>query len=329
MLYDNHGRRINYVRLAVTDRCNLRCAYCMPAEGVRFGPRSTLLSYEEVLRLMRLLVGMGIDKIRITGGEPFVRRDIMDLFEGLAGIPGLNTIALTTNGTLTKPRIPALKRLGIRKINLSLDSLDPERFQMITRRDDFYAVWNTLDELVREGFEVRINAVVLRGINEQDLVPFAHLTREYPVGVRFIEEMPFNGSGMEQGELYWNWKRIIDEIQLAFPALEKLPDPPHSTSMNYRIPGHAGSIGVIPAYTRTFCGTCNRLRITPSGLLKTCLYDKGVFNVRDLMRAGATDAEIQTAVQEAIGDRARNGFEAEERALGNRSSRESMTTIGG
>lgn len=328
-LYDNHGRKINYVRLAITERCNLRCTYCMPEEGIDFGPRKTILSYEEILRVMHLLAGMGIDKVRITGGEPFVRRDVMDLFRGLAATPGIRTIALTTNGTLTERHLPELKRLGVQQINLSLDSLDPHRFHQITRRDEFDRVWSSFLAMVEQGFTVKVNAVVIQGINDADILPFAALTRDYPVSVRFIEEMPFNGAGTDSAELFWDWKRIIAVLEEAYPDLQKIPDPPNATALHYAVPGHQGTIGVIPAYSRTFCGTCNRLRITATGLLKTCLYDEGIFNIRDLMRAGASDADIQVALLEAIGNRAKNGFEAEARRLGGRPVSESMTTIGG
>jgi len=328
-LFDNHGRPINYVRLAITDRCNLRCTYCMPAAGIDFGPRSTLLQYEEMLRLVRVLAELGISKVRVTGGEPFVRRDVMDLFRGLAATPGIAKIALTTNGTLTQAHLPALHDLGIRQVNLSLDTLDRKRFFEITRRDEFETVWATFEELVKRQFEVKLNAVLLRGKNDMDIIPFVKLTRDFPVSVRFIEEMPFNGGEAGQGALYWNWKRIESVIRAEFPLLRKIPDPPHSTALNYSVPGHAGTVGIIPAFSRTFCGTCNRLRVTPQGLLKTCLYDQGVFNVRDLMRAGASDEELKTALLEAIGNRAKDGFEAENQYFGGFAARESMTTIGG
>ncbi len=330
-LFDNHGRRINYVRLAVTDRCNLRCYYCMPEEGIEYVPRTALMTYEEMLRLMRLLAGMGIEKVRITGGEPFVRRDLMPFLTELAATPGLREIALTTNGTLTAPHIPALRELGIRSVNLSLDSLDRERFREITRRDEFENVWETLQLFVRHDFQVKINSVVMEGKNEADLLPMVELTRQLPVSVRFIEEMPFNGEGAHYQRLLWDWRRILDLLKRHYPTIEKLPDPPNSTAYNYSIPGHVGTIGIIAAYSRTFCGTCNRIRITPQGLLKTCLYDDGIFNVKDLMRAGASDAELRTAFLEALGNRARDGHEAEARrfASGGLRIHESMTTIGG
>jgi cyclic pyranopterin phosphate synthase len=329
MLYDNHGRLINYVRLAVTDRCNLRCFYCMPEEGIAFSPRRELMSYEEMERMLRVLAGLGIEKVRLTGGEPFVRRDLMAFIEKIAAIEGIRKIALTTNGVLAAPHVKDFKRLKINSVNLSLDSLDPARFYEVTRRDDFDAVMRTLDELLRHDIGVKINTVVMQGKNDQDILAMVDLTRQLPVSVRFIEEMPFNGSGRHYGEWLWDHRRIIDHIRAAYPTLSKLPDPPHSTSSNYAIEGHRGSVGVIAAFSRTFCGTCNRIRVTPQGLLKTCLYDAGIFNVRDLMRAGATDAELAGAFTEAIGHRAKDGHEAEAQRFLQGPVGESMATIGG
>ena len=329
MLYDNHGRLINYVRLAVTDRCNLRCFYCMPEEGIQFLPKKDLLTYEEMERMLRVLADLGIDKVRLTGGEPFVRRDLMLFVEKIAAIEGIRKIGLTTNGTLTAPHVKNFKRLKITSVNLSMDSLDPERFFEVTRRDEFHNVLRTLDALLEHDIETKINSVVMQGRNEQDILPMVAMTRDLPVNVRFIEEMPFNGTGQHYTEWVWDHRRIIDHIRVHYPTLTKLPDPPHSTSYNYAIEGHKGTIGVIAAYSRTFCGTCNRIRITPQGLLKTCLYDSGVFNVRDLLREGATDADLRTAFVEAVGHRAKNGFEAEAQRYLGAPVRESMTTIGG
>lgn len=329
MLYDNHGRIINYVRLAVTDRCNLRCFYCMPEEGIQFVPRKELLSYEEMEQIIRVLAGLGIEKVRITGGEPFVRRDLMPFLEKIAAIDGIRKIALTTNGVLAAPYVKDFKRLKITSVNLSLDSLDPARFYEVTRRDEFDAVMGTLDALLQHDIGVKINTVVMQGQNEQDILPMVEMTRELPVSLRFIEEMPFNGSGQHYGEWLWNHRRIIEHIREAYPELSKIPDPPHSTSYNYSIPGHRGTVGVIAAFSRTFCGTCNRIRITPQGLLKTCLYDSGIFNVRDLLRAGAGDAELAGAFLEAIGHRAKDGHEAEANRFLHKPVTESMATIGG
>lgn len=326
MIYDNHNRPITYLRLAVTDRCNLRCFYCMPEEGIKYLPKHQVLTYEEMERVVRVLAKLGVNKVRITGGEPFVRAGLMDFLHRLADIAGLHDISLTTNGVLTAPHVPDLAKLGVRAVNLSLDTLDRERFKKITRRDELPAVLNTLDALLSAGIHTKINAVVMDGQNTQDIVPLVELTRNMPVDVRFIEEMPFNGEGSHYPVLHWTHQRIIAEIRAHFPTLEKITDPTFSTSANYQIPGHRGTVGVIAAFSRTFCGTCNRIRLTAQGTLKTCLYDNGVLDVRALLRSGATDDELTAAFLRAFAHRPLNGFEAEQ----NRSVvTESMATIGG
>jgi len=329
LLTDNHGRNINYLRLAVTDRCNLRCFYCMPEEGLNWLSRSELMTYEEMLQACQLLVKMGIEKIRITGGEPFVRRDLMKFLTALSRIKGLNELTITTNGVLTAPLVPELKRLGIRSVNLSLDTLDANRFFTITHRDEFGKVMETLNELLKHGIEVKINAVVMDGKNTQDIIPMVEMTKELPVSVRFIEEMPFNGEGHVYNGLKWDYVRILDEIKQAFPEVKKLQDGPYSTSYNYHIPGHKGDVGVIAAYSRTFCGTCNRIRITPDGVLKTCLYDEGVMNIKAFMRSGIAENELHTKLLDAFGNRAKDGWEAERKRNVNDPAHESMATIGG
>jgi cyclic pyranopterin phosphate synthase len=329
MLYDNHGRKIDYVRLAVTDRCNLRCFYCMPEEGINYVKREQLLSYEEMTRLMYLLAKMGIKKVRITGGEPFLRKDMMHFLETLSQIEGIEKINITTNGTLTAPLIPKLKEMGIGTINLSLDTLDKERFFKITRRDQYEQVMETFDALLEHGIKTKINAVVMEGQNIEDIIPMVALTQKHDVSVRFIEEMPFNGEGSHYPVLNWNHRKILAHIKEAYPDLEKLPDPPNATATHYQVPGYQGNVGIIAAYSRTFCSTCNRIRITPKGMLKTCLYDKGVFNIRDIMRAGATDEQLRDTFLSALGNRAKDGWEAEKRRGFNLPVSESMATIGG
>jgi molybdenum cofactor biosynthesis protein A len=328
-IYDNHGRPITYVRLAVTDRCNLRCFYCMPAEGIKYVPRQELLTYEEMERLLRILADLGIHKVRITGGEPFVRRNLMGFLKRVADIPGIDTINMTTNGVLTTPYLSDLKKLGIASINLSLDTLDRQRFFDITRRDEFPKVMACLDRLLELKIKTKINAVIIEGKNTEDIISLAQFTQEHPVGVRFIEEMPFNGNGNNYPVLKWNHTRILESLKQHFPTLEKIPDPPNSTAFTYQIPGFQGTIGIIPAFSRTFCGTCNRIRLTAKGMLKTCLYDDGRLDIRALLRSGASDSELTTAFLTAFGQRAKNGFEAEKRRNQDRPVSESMSTIGG
>lgn len=292
-------------------------------------PREELLTYEEMLRLVSLLSQMGIDKVRITGGEPFIRKDMPHFLTALSKLESIKQINITTNGTTTAALVPDLARMGIHSVNLSLDTLDRDRFFQITRRDNFQQVMETFQALLKHGIKTKINCVVMAGQNIEDLIPMAELTRKHPVSVRFIEEMPFNGEGQHYDTLQWHHASILAHLKEKFPDIEKIPDPPSSTSYNYQIPGYQGSVGIIAAYTRTFCGTCNRIRITPQGTLKTCLYDNGVFNIRDLMRAGATDDQIAVTFLDALGNRAKDGWEAERNRGFDVPVKESMAKIGG
>ncbi len=321
-LYDNHNWPLTYLRLLVTDRCNLRCFYCMPPEGLSWLPKWNLLRFEEITRLVRLLTTLGIRKVRLTGGEPFVRTDFMKLLHHLAEIPGLNELHLTTNGVLTAPHVPELKKLGIASVNLSLDTLDESRFTAITHRNQLPSVLKTLESLLQHHIPVKINAVVMEGKNIEDIYPLARLTQQHNISVRFIEEMPFNGTGTHHAQLKWNYKKILEHLKTAWPDLLKLPDAPDLAPYAEPAPHE------VTASYRTFCGTCNRIRVTAQGVLKTCLYDKGVLNLRDLMRNGLNDDQLATELLRCFSQRPRNGFEAE-------STRtvaplyESMATIGG
>jgi len=329
MLLDNHGREINYMRLAVTDRCNLRCFYCMPEEGIQYLPKKELLTFEEMLRVTKIFADQGISKIRITGGEPFLRKDLMQFLENIAALDQIKDIHITTNGTLLIDKIPKLKALGINSINLSLDSLDKQRFHEITRRDDLDTVIASMHALIAANIKVKINMVVMDGRNTEDIIPMLELAKDFPVDVRFIEEMPFNGTKGQGNPTFWSHKKILEHIQTKYPTTIKLQDPAYSTSMNYQIPDFKGTFGIIAAFSRTFCGTCNRIRLTPQGTLKTCLYDNGIFNIRDLIRAGATDEDLVIALQEALNHRAKDGHEAEQNRNKNFPVSESMATIGG
>ncbi len=327
-IFDNHGRPINYLRLAVTDRCNLRCFYCMPEEGIKYMPKKELLTFEEIERLVTLMAQMGITKIRLTGGEPFVRKDLMQLIRKIVEIEGIKDVHLTTNGILTAPHIPELKSLGIASVNLSLDTLDRERFRQITRRDEFEKTKGTLKALLDHQIPVKINTVVMEGKNIEDILPLVRLTQDQETSVRFIEEMPFNGEGSHYSSLAWTHKKILEHIKEEFPLLQKIQDPENSTSYNYTVPGFKGNVGIIAAFSRTFCGTCNRIRLTAQGVLKTCLYDDGVLNIRNMMRNGLNDSEIKSHLLKAFSNRPKDGFEAE-RGRKEKSVSESMSTIGG
>jgi len=326
MLIDKHNRVVNYLRLAVTDKCNLRCSYCMP-ENMKFVNNKELLSYEEMIRLVQILAREGVNKIRITGGEPFLRKNIMYLLESLTQIAGVNKIAITSNATQALEHLPKLLGLGIKTFNISIDSLDRNRFFEITRRDRYEDVMECIYEMMKMDLDLSLNCVVIDKKNTQDILPFVELTRANKVSVRFIEEMPFNGRGEGHSGIEWNYMRILEHIESKYPNIEKLQDPVNSTSLNYRIAGYAGTFGLIPAYTRSFCGSCNRIRITAQGKFKTCLYDDGVFNIKDFMRQGATDEQVLATVKEALSLKSKDGFEAERSRLSTVS--ESMSTIGG
>ena len=326
LLFDNHGREMSYLRLAVTDRCNLRCTYCMPAEGIAYLPEKKLLSWEEMLRIVHVLNQLGIRKVRITGGEPFVRPGLMEFLQELAKIENLE-ICLTTNGVLLENHLDSLLNLGIKNVNLSLDSLDSERFFKITRRNDFDQVYRNLMRMIEANFIVKLNAVVMHGMNDTDILPLVNFTKKHPVSVRFIEEMPFNGSGLVEEKLFWDYRRILSHIKTEFPHIEEVPMAYGETSKNYHVPGFMGDVGIIAAFSRTFCGSCNRIRVTSLGQVKTCLYDDGVFDLKEYLRLGVSDEDLKNTMIKIFGERPKDGFEAENNRKG--VINESMTSIGG
>ncbi|MCG8307900.1 MAG: GTP 3',8-cyclase MoaA [Cytophagales bacterium] len=328
-LKDNFNRSIKYLRLSVTDRCNLRCFYCMPEEGIRFLPKDQLLSYEELIRISKLLVDMGVDKIRITGGEPFVRKDLVYFLESLATNERLRKLSITTNGILTKPFLPRLKELGIDQINLSLDTVSEKNFKKITRRDDFKKVMDTFYQLLADEFKVKINAVIMEGINDHEILDLAGLAAKYPVSVRFIEEMPFNGSDSHRASLKWGHTAILNHLQSKYGKLRKLSSQANSTSENYSFDGALGSLGIIAAFSRTFCGTCDRIRITSTGEMRTCLYGHNVLNIKQILREGHSDASVQKRISDVVQKRAGDGFEAEKLRGKLNPIGESMSVIGG
>ncbi|WP_340198626.1 GTP 3',8-cyclase MoaA [Ascidiimonas sp. W6] len=327
MIVDNHNRTINYLRIAVTDRCNLRCNYCMPEQGIKWAANDKLLSIEELCLLAEMLVNMGIDKIRITGGEPFVRKDIMILMRHLASLKGLKEISVTTNATLIGPYIQELKQLGILKVNVSMDAIERATFEKITRRKQYDTVHKNLTHLISEGFDVKINCIVLENQNEQEIIPMVELTRHLNVAVRFLEEMPFNGGTKNFQSITWDYKKILSHITAVYPDIEKLEDPFSSTSLNYQVKGFEGTIGLIPSFTRTFCGTCNRLRITATGDVVTCLYAKASANIREILRSQNQRSSIEALILNAVSKKAKTGFEAQEKHKTVFSN--SMTSIGG
>lgn len=323
---DKYGRQLNYLRLSVTDRCNFRCYYCMPEEGVNFADKKDLLSFEELEELTGLFTRLGVNKIRITGGEPFVRKGIMPFLENLSKNKELKQITVTSNGTLSKSQMADLKKWGIRKINISLDALDRQRFFEMTRRDRFEEVYQCVLDLMTEGFEVKLNCVVADDKNISDIVPFIELTQSYPLSVRFLEEMPFNGKNVFETPV-WDHKAIFHYIESHYPIIEKVQDEKNGTSVNYKIPRYQGSFGIIPSFSRTFCGTCNRIRLSATGELRTCLYGPPAANLRDLIRNCVSMETVEKEIMDAVASREKDGFGAE--ALSEKAPKKSMSFLGG
>jgi len=327
-LVDNFGRQMEYVRLAVTDRCNLRCQYCMPAQGIDIVPRQELLSYKEMYRLIRVLTELGVKKVRLTGGEPFVRKDFVSFLEMLSYNDLLDEINITTNGALISKHISKIEKLEkVKKINLSIDSLDKDKFAKITRRDVFSEVYKTFEILEKSSLDLKLNVVVQSGFNTDEIVDFVRLTKDKNVAVRFIEEMPFNGKGQRDMQENWTFKKILNEIKTEFDVSEVYSGK-SSTSRNYAIDNHLGSVGIIPAFTRTICNDCNRIRITSTGTFKNCLFDDGVFNLRDFIRKGASNEDLKELFLGLVKQKPENGFIAEANRKDGGAS-ESMSTIGG
>jgi cyclic pyranopterin phosphate synthase len=327
-LVDSFGRQIDYLRLAVTDRCNLRCQYCMPAHGIDIVPRKELLTFKEMYRVIRVLTELGVNKIRLTGGEPFVRKDFVGFLEMLSFNDLLKDINITTNGALISNHIDRLEKLQkVKNINLSIDSLQANKFNEITRRNVFNEVFKTMEALEKSTMNLKLNVVVQSGINTNEILDFVALTKGKNIAVRFIEEMPFNGKGQREMKENWSYTKILNEIKSGF-SVEKILSEKSSTSHNFSIKGHLGTVGIIPAFTRTICGDCNRIRITSTGTFKNCLFDDGVFNLRDFIRNGASNDDLKALFLSLVKKKPENGFIAEaNRTNGNVS--ESMSTIGG
>lgn len=324
-LVDLYHRKIEYLRFAVTDRCNLRCSYCMPPEGITFLDRRELLSFGEIMRLAGLFVRQGIRKIRLTGGEPFVRRDLPRLAAGLRSIPGIQHLHITTNGVSAAPSLPQLRKLGISGLNLSLDTLRPERFIRLAGRNFLPRVLTTFHQALNLGIPLKINTVVQQE-NRTELVDIAALAEKHPVEVRFIEPMPFNG-GQSFSPEHTDQVSIREILQRELPPMTRLLEA-SGTAALYEIRGFRGRIGIIAAHSRKFCSQCNKVRLTPAGSLKTCLYASPVLDLKAMLRSGCSDGQIGEAIRECIMGRPRNGLEAAAAWQG-RCTADSMATIGG
>ena len=297
-LVDGHGRRIGDVRISVTDRCNFRCQYCMPAEGLRWLERSAVLSFEELERIVALLAAMGVGDVRLTGGEPLVRRDFPRLAGMLRAVEGVREISVTTNGFLLERDADALVAAGVDRFNVSIDSLQADRFFEMTRRDALPQVLRGL-AAHPEAHPIKVNAVAMRGFTEGEVLPFARFAREHPYEVRFIEFMPLDADRAWSGEKVLTGAETRALIHAEYP-LEPVVREPSATARVYRFADGKGQIGFINPVSDPFCGDCNRIRLTAEGKLRTCLFSHGETDLRAPLRAGADDAELERIVREAV-----------------------------
>ncbi|SAM01816.1 hypothetical protein [Absidia glauca] len=295
-LIDTFDRQHNYLRISLTERCNLRCTYCMPEEGVPLTPTQQLLTTQEILTLAELFVRQGVTKIRLTGGEPTVRPDITTIIQGIGRLKqhGLQSMGMTTNGIALKRKLQDFSSFGLDALNVSLDTLDPAMFQIMTRRNGFDKVMGAIEEALRVGIPcIKINCVVMRGVNDDQVLDFVALTKTMPVRVRFIEYMPFDGNRWKHNKLV-PYQELIDRIESKVGVgLIKCKDDAHDTTKLYKVPGYLGSVGFITSMTNHFCHTCNRIRITADGNIKVCLFGNAEVSLRDILRKNNGDYSEQ------------------------------------
>ena len=300
-LIDGFDRTISYLRLSVTDRCDFRCQYCM-AETMQFLPRAEVLSIEELLRTARLFTELGVKQIRVTGGEPLIRRGVDTLFQGIGQLPGLETLALTTNASHLAEFAPALRQAGVNSVNISLDSLQPDRFRNITRIGKLDTVLNGIDAAVQAGFDsIRLNAVILEGPNREEVLPLTQFALEKQISIAFIEEMPLGQVNLGSKSLsYVSSDELIEELSNHFTLEPVTSGQTAGPSRNFLIPGTPTQVGFISPHSNNFCGSCNRLRISAEGRLLMCLGNEESIDLRQLMRDGESDQSIKTAIIDSL-----------------------------
>ncbi|CAM8961077.1 unnamed protein product [Rhodiola kirilowii] len=300
VLVDSFGRMHTYLRISLTERCNLRCQYCMPSDGADLSPSTHLLSQDEIVRLASVFVGSGVNKIRLTGGEPTIRKDIEDICARLSSLEGLKNLAMTTNGIVLTRKLPKLKEAGLTSLNISLDTLVPAKFEFMTRRKGHEKVIQSINDSIEAGYNpLKVNCVVMRGFNDDEICDFVELTREKAINVRFIEFMPFDGN-------VWNVKKLVsysemlDRVKTRYPSLKRLQDHPTDTAKNFGIEEHKGTVSFITSMTEHFCAGCNRLRLLADGNFKVCLFGPSEVSLRDPLRSGAKDDELRQIISAAV-----------------------------
>jgi len=325
-LIDSFGRKHDYLRISLTDRCNLRCRYCMP-QHPEWMPKNQLLTFEEIEQIAGIFIqSFGINKIRFTGGEPLVRSDFLNLFKSLSAYPvelGITSNALLLNDTVLQHFID----LRLHTLNISLDTLNPLKFYYLTRVDAFEKVWNNIQNALKKNFHVKLNVVLMKGINDNELLAFAALTRNRHLDVRFIEFMPFSGNAWQKEKVY-SYRNIMDELEKHY-ELKPIHQNIHATAKSYRIAGYTGSIGIISTVSEAFCRNCNRIRLTADGHLRNCLFTRDEINLRDALRNGE---EIEPLIRKAIALKHKQhgglpGFDKD--TIHDELSVRSMTAIGG
>ncbi|MDP3682127.1 MAG: GTP 3',8-cyclase MoaA [Flavobacterium sp.] len=284
-MQDSHGRGHGYLRISITENCNLRCTYCMPAEGIALTPKAHLMTADEIITIAQTFVNLGVNKIRLTGGEPLVRKDAAAIIQRLGKL-GVE-LTLTTNGILVHDFIDTFKEAGVTTLNVSIDSLQEEKFNQITRRNYFDKFWKNLELLDANGFQLKLNVVVIKGFNDNEIVDFIELTKERNIQIRFIEFMPFDGNQWNKDKLV-SYAEILTQVNYNYSAekVERMTDKPNDTAKNHKIASYKGSFSVISSVTNPFCSTCNRIRLTADGKLKNCLFSNTETSLLDTLRAG-------------------------------------------
>lgn len=328
ILTDSFGGEHNYLRISLTERCNLRCTYCMPADGIQLSPKSHIMTYEEIYRIAHKFVENGVTKIRLTGGEPLVRKDVSLIMEKLSTLPV--ELAITTNGVIVDRFVKQFKKCGIQKINVSLDSLDALKNESITRRDYFTKVYNNILLLVKEGFEVKVNCVLMKGFNDNEIIDFVEFTKHHKLQIRFIEFMPFDGNKWKMEKLV-SLEDILKQVYKRYDLTHftRLKDQPNDTAKNYKIKDYQGSFAVISSVTNPFCDSCNRIRLTANGQLKNCLFSTSESDILTPLREGKS---IEAIIQKAVlsKKKIRNGMDTLDKFKDpNSHDNRSMIAIGG
>ena len=296
LLQDTHQRNHSYLRISITEKCNLRCTYCMPAEGIALTPRPHLMTEDEIVAIAQTFVDLGVTKIRLTGGEPLVRKEAHSIIERLGQL-GVQ-LTLTTNGLLVHDFISTFKKAGIKALNVSIDSLQKEKYKAITRRDSFNQLWNNIELLQQNDFQVKLNVVLIKGFNDNEILDFIALTKAQKLQIRFIEFMPFDGNQWNKEKLV-SYAEIIEQVHSVYSETQllRVQDQPNDTAKNYKIEGFKGSFSIISSVTNPFCSTCNRIRLTADGKLKNCLFSNSETALLPTLRAGNS---IETLIYENI-----------------------------